>query len=361
MPTILSHQTLCNLYKNSSIIGLKYFDTSHIGPASIDITAEDEIYEIDRMIQPLDWYDETIRDLLPNMGARRIDRNSILKVGKYYLAKASVDLDIDSDYYATFNAKSSSGRNFIFCRIIADKIHTFDYINNQNKVYKGELWVLILPLAFDIIIDDERLVQMRLGKLDKSQIIHKSSDILTKRSSEVNENINIETHDNSIITTAYIQPGKIIGYKCLNNSSPISLSNRNLDHRSYFEPIYAKVSLEKEKEIYYIELAANNYYLLATNEVLNIPDNISSELLAIDTKLGLYFSHFAGFFDPGFVGTATLEIMSPYDIIIRHKQPIGKFIFEKLDEITDKVYSSPNSGTGNYQGQMEVKLPKQFY
>jgi dCTP deaminase len=110
-----------------------------------------------------------------------------------------------------------------------------------------------------------------------------------------------------------------------------------------------------DEESWGIALQPGRCYLLSTNEMFKVPDDHCSELVALDPRFGHVFSHFAGFFDPGFFGTATLEVYSalPAPVFLRHKQPFAKFVLEKLRSPTVPY-------ANNYQGQIGTKLPKQF-
>ena len=123
----------------------------------------------------------------------------------------------------------------------------------------------------------------------------------------------------------------------------------------YFEPVFAEEAIPGNPDSGFIRLKAWEYYLLSTNEMLKVPNNLCAELKALDPRLGLFFSHFAGFFDPGFFGTATLEVLAPHDMVLRHKDPVARFVFERMRSETISYGEK-----GNYQGQIETRLPKQF-
>ena len=89
--------------------------------------------------------------------------------------------------------------------------------------------------------------------------------------------------------------------------------------------------------------------------MLKIPESNTAELTALDPRLGFFFTHFAGFFDPGFFGTATLEVFAPQNEYLRHKKPLARFEFELMKSETVSY-----AVAGNYSGQIETQLPKQF-
>ena len=97
-------------------------------------------------------------------------------------------------------------------------------------------------------------------------------------------------------------------------------------------------------------------YLLSTHEMFKVPVHLCAELRALDPRLGLFFSHFAGFFDSGFFGTATLEVLAPFDMVLRHGDPVARF---ELEHLRSETVSYANAGT--YQKQVFTQLPKQFH
>lgn len=354
-----------SLIKSGRIKTLKNFKDSHVSVASLDITVEDEAYEIDRLFKPLAQSKEKIRDILPLMSPKPIKIGDIMYPGKMYLAKASVDLNFSPGLYMYSNAKSSSGRNFLLVRIVADGIAMFDGVNTGSG-YEGELWLTFEPLAYPVILTDKETYSQirildkdtRMDKLDMESLLAKN-DILFRRQNlqaYSQDSLALLSEDGAVITTIYAKANSFVGYKVKENiNKAVDLSRRDIDSKDYFEKVYAK-ALSPDSSDGYIELEQHQKYLLCTNEALKIPETVCSELKALDPRLGLFFSHFAGFFDPGFFGTGTLEIIPIHNMSIRTKDPVAKFYFEFLKDVT----VSYGDHAANYQGQIETKLPKQF-
>ena len=93
-----------------------------------------------------------------------------------------------------------------------------------------------------------------------------------------------------------------------------------------------------------------------TLEDFAIPINVSAQLCDKSTYARMGVSCFNTFFDPGFIGNGTLELvnLSPNVIVIRSGDPICQMIFNWLDEPTDRPYA------GKYQNQPRRAVPAIF-
>ncbi len=366
MKGVFGKNELLKLVANRRLCPNASYNESHMSPASVDLTITGEVYEVERLLQPEQQSKERIRTLINAMGCKPVSVGSVLEVGHTYLGKASMDVNFPPGVYGYLNAKSSSGRNFLFVRSLADGIHMFDSADRRHDGYSGEVWLVIMPLAFPVILTrEERYNQLRVfnadtrfsqGDLDALLL---KQDLLFRRGGEPYKQgeLSLFTHDGSVLSTLYAKPGEIIGYVAKRGVKPLDLTLRNLDPKEYFEPVYAEVvqSTGSDKIVSFVRIEGGRYYLLSTNEMIKIPTTHSAELVALDTRLGFFFSHFAGFFDPGFFGTATLEVFAPHDVMLRHKQPVARFVFEEL--ISETVSYKEQ---GNYHGQVATQLPKQF-
>jgi dCTP deaminase len=162
--------------------------------------------------------------------------------------------------------------------------------------------------------------------------------------------LSLESGDGTFFMTVFAPPRGFMGYRAIENLEPIdlSVSAGSVDPSNYFEPVYAE-------EDGTLELLAGEYYLLSTKEIVRVPVDLSAEIRAMDTRLGIFFSHFAGFIDPGFSGTITLEVMAPLGMTLRRGDPVARLLFEKVVGATDSY-----ALTGNYAKQIQTGLPKQF-
>lgn len=362
---VFSKQDLLNLTRNGRLVPNAGFHEDHIGTASVDLTATSEAYRVQHLLQPSQLQNEKIRDLLPLMETTPISFGEEMQVGETIITRATLGANFSPGMYGGLNAKSSSGRNFLFARSLADCVTMFDFVDRRDRGYTGEIWNVLQPLVFPVIFTDkERYNQLRIFdgdtrfKQSDLETILQSHDLLYRRENQEpykQGELSLFTRDGSILSTLYAPPDKLVGFRCKKNAKAIDLTRRDLDPHEYFEPVYAEVKKVDGSYVSFVTIEAGYYYLLSTNEMLKVPDTHTAELVALDPRLGSFFSHFAGFFDNGFFGTATLEIYSPFTLQLRHKQPVARFVLEKL---RSEAPSYKEKGT--YQGQVETQLPKQF-
>ena len=92
------------------------------------------------------------------------------------------------------------------------------------------------------------------------------------------------------------------------------------------------------------------FFLLDTLETVNIPDNWSGAP-ALKSSLGRNgMEHlFAGYVDPGFTGTLTLEVenRAPWPITITKGQRLIQLVLDELKSTPERTYQH----TGHYQNQ----------
>ena len=100
----------------------------------------------------------------------------------------------------------------------------------------------------------------------------------------------------------------------------------------------------------YLSLPRGGLYLLDTIEVVTIPTHLCGYLYLKSSigRQGLEHLH-AGFFDPGFTGTATLEIVNtaPWPVTITRGQRLVQLVLEQMAEPPLVPYTQ----TGRYNGQ----------
>jgi dCTP deaminase len=126
----------------------------------------------------------------------------------------------------------------------------------------------------------------------------------------------------------------------------------------FWEPIYAQ---QHDQLI----LEPEAFYIFASKERIRVPAHLACEMMAYDTGSGELRTHYAGFFDSGFGGSAddkgaraVLEVRS-HDVpfMIEDGQTLFSMQFEPNAEKPDFVYGEEIDS--NYQGQ-DLKLGKHF-
>jgi dCTP deaminase len=99
------------------------------------------------------------------------------------------------------------------------------------------------------------------------------------------------------------------------------------------------------------------FVLGRTEEFVEIPDDIVARIEGKSSlgRLGLIVHATAGFVDPGFKGTLTLEItnLTRVPIILWPGKPIAQLSFMTLDAPAQRPYGHPDLGS-HYHGQVEA-------
>jgi dCTP deaminase len=99
------------------------------------------------------------------------------------------------------------------------------------------------------------------------------------------------------------------------------------------------------------------FVLGRTLEWVKLPDDIVSRIEGKSSvgRIGLIVHATAGFIDPGFEGTLTLEITNLTRIPIKLSPglPIAQLSFMTLDQPAERPYGHPDLGS-HYQGQVEA-------
>lgn len=98
------------------------------------------------------------------------------------------------------------------------------------------------------------------------------------------------------------------------------------------------------------------FVLGRTAEYIEMPDDLVSRVEGKSSlgRLGLIVHATAGFVDPGFRGTLTLEITNLTRVPIKlwAGKPIAQLSFMELDRPAERPYGHPELGS-HYQGQVE--------
>ena len=94
-----------------------------------------------------------------------------------------------------------------------------------------------------------------------------------------------------------------------------------------------------------------------TLEAVEIPDDVVARIEGKSSlgRLGLIVHATAGFVDPGFKGTLTLEItnLTRVPIILWPGKPIAQLSFMALDQPAERPYGHPDLGS-HYHGQVDA-------
>lgn len=115
-------------------------------------------------------------------------------------------------------------------------------------------------------------------------------------------------------------------------------------------------AIEKSNEGTTWRLAPGQFVLGSTVEKICLPDDIVARIEGKSSlaRLGIIV-HTAGFIDPGFCGTLTLEItnLSKKYVPLKLNQLIAQIAFQTLDKPAARPYGHP-ALKSHYQGQLGI-------
>jgi dCTP deaminase len=110
-------------------------------------------------------------------------------------------------------------------------------------------------------------------------------------------------------------------------------------------------------------LHPGEFVLGATIERIVLPDDIVARLEGKSSlgRLGLLIHSTAGYVDPGWDGTLTLELsnVANLPIVLTPGMPIGQISFSKMTTPVDRPYGTPGLGS-RYQGQVDPTPSRSF-
>ena len=326
---ILADHQIRTLLEIGALSGSDPILADQIQPASLDLRLGTTAHRLRASFLP---NGRRVSDCLSDgLSLHTLDltRPAVLEVGCIYLVPLLERVRLPDTLSGRANPKSSTGRIDVFVRLITDEGRAFDDVPSG---YQGPLYAEISPRTFSVIVETgERLLQLRLraGPPSPGRALDFCVDLG--------------------------RSGDIIGYRARRHSALLNLARVGQhDPRAYWDPVRA----ENGRLI----LDPDEFYILASNTPVHIPETEAAEMAPIAPDLGEFRAHYAGFFDPGF-GTndtpsrAVLEVRGR-DVAfqLEHGQPVGRLVFEAMSERPDILYGASGS---HYQGQ-GLKLSKHF-
>jgi dCTP deaminase len=336
---------LLQMIQSGQIAGVK---EKHVNPASLNLPLSEEMWRIERFILPEPG--EKISDLIRGKYRGRPHSFSHpLEVGVLYLVRVKIVLTLVKGEYGFFNPRSTTGRTFLNVRVVADGVPRYDSLPVD---FQGEVWLLVKNDIFPcLLLEDDELVQLRLfysdTRLDEGALrkLYEKKALLSRTNGKQYSysDLAIRDNDGSLVMTLAIPVG-VVGWKTKITSKPVKFSKEN-KASDFFE----KISSDDGT----LDLDSRTGLILPTKEVLWVPENMAAEGVRVDDRAGNYMSHRAGYFDPGFRGTITLEITGANETI-RDGTSALKVKYEKLFTKAAKPY------TAGYSGQTAALLGKNF-
>lgn len=338
---------------------------SCLNPASLDLTISDEVYRTEGIFQPQPG--ERITDLIKGMTLFLHDFRVPLECEVTYLAQLNERFALPSGVYGYCNPKSSTGRNDLHVRTIADGVSRYDAVT--PKGYAGGLWVAMVPKSIPILLrEGERLNQVRFFTADtrfdelELELALRRDQLIWSREGIplAYEDLKISDRDGSVILTLdlsgwdYCGEKNIVGMTPRKSNKVLDFSRRDYDPWEYFEPL----RLRNGK----LPMRKGSFGIFSTAERVLVAPHLACEMVPMDERSGDFRAHYAGFIDPGWGyedgkgkgQQITLELRAFEDIILRPNQGIAKIKFERMRQVPSVLYE------GNYRDQVGPRLSKHY-
>lgn len=336
-----------------------------VQPASLDLRLGERAFRIRSSFLPgSDTVERKVKTLQMSELSLR-DEGALLEARCPYLVELKERLDLPRGIRAKANPKSSTGRVDVFTRVITNGSYFFDEIGDG---YNGPLYLEVVPLSFAIRVrEDLSLNQLRLSvgraSLSDSDIReeHRCRPILFRDGQPVAPD-ELPLAD-GLFLSLDLSGGAdgFVGYKARDDAPPLDLT---LSGAVFPEPYWEPVRREEHDRLI---LGPEKFYLLMSEESVSIPPSLASEMTAFDPTSGELRTHYAGFFDPGFGYSRSMEFrgakaaleVRAHDVpfLIEHGQRVCKLTFERMLQEPNVLYGS---GAGSsYQSQVDA-LGRQF-
>lgn len=336
----------------------------NVKPASYDLTLGKRAWCVKSTFLPSPG--EKIEEILERYKLYEFVMNepAVLTVGSTFIIELDERFALASDVSALISPKSSSGRINLWVRTLVDEYPRFDRI---PMGYKGKIYALISPKSWPVKIrPGDSITQARFfrgssGRLGtfELKLLNKEVGLIYDQDGKLIESDSMIGDDGLTLTADLDQ--EIVAYQATHAMELLDLQKIHAHDRSdFFIPIRGN----KYKEII---LKQGEFYILCSYEHIRIPTKYASEMMAYDIAAGEFRSHYAGFFDPGFgfgrngtaKGTpAVLEVLPHENVILRHRQPVCKMIYERLIDTPDRIYGVDIKS--NYYKQRGPQLSKHF-
>jgi dCTP deaminase len=336
VPGILPCQGIEALIATGAISAEAPFDADQVQPASLDLRLSDRAWRVRASFLPgARRVEERLADV--TMHAIDLSPGVVLEKGCVYIVRLAERLALPPGLIARANPKSSTGRVDVFVRLLTDHGAAFDDV---AEGYDGPLYLEVAPQTFSILVrPGTRLNQLRLKVGDPPRLETRS----------VGVDLGGVDVDGG---------GEVVGFRGRRHAGVIDLDRIDgHDPRDFWEPLYAPRAE--------LLLDPGEFYILASNEAVEIPVLQAAEMTPIDPSVGEFRVHYAGFFDPGF-GTeeaggrgarGVLEVRThDTPFLLEHGQTVARLVYEPLTERPARLYGQ---GGSHYQRQ-GLKLSKHF-
>ena len=358
---ILPYQALIHMIRDGEIFGDPEIRSEQVQPASLDLRLGTMAYRVRASFLP--GPNASVMERIRQLDGYEVDISSgaVLERGCVYVIPLLESLALKQGIAGAANPKSSTGRLDVLTRLITDYGSAFDQI---PAGYSGPLYVEVAPRTFSVVVrTGTRLNQLRLRRgspvvaMGELQRLHDEGAFLG-----AGDDARADLKERMVAVSVDLEGAgrdALIGYRARKHTDRIDIEKiGHYEPLDFWEPLYG----HRENSII---LNPDDFYILATREIVRVPPDFAAEMVAYDTTVGEFRVHYAGFFDPGFGwdtssggSRAVLEVRShEVPFMLEHGQTIGWLRYERMAGKPDRLYGA---GIGsNYQNQ-GLNLAKQF-
>lgn len=350
---VLSDTQIRALVREGGILGPILSDRQ-IQPASLDLRLGDKAYRVRASFLP---GHETVAKAIDAVAQEVFNLDDlnglVIPPGSIFLIPLQESLQLPIGISARANPKSSTGRLDIFVRVITDFGTAYEQIPDG---YQGPLWLEIAPITFPVRVrKGSRLSQIRFRSNSNVMTDEEITRAIASDALRIAGPANLRS-GLCLGLNLDFGSGRAIGWRARRHTDVIDVDRVNhYDAIEFFEPVYPR-------NCGTFVLDPGEFYILASAEKFEVSNSLCAEMIPVDTDLGEYRGHSAGFID-SFFGWNTpsrlvLELRTrDVPFLVRHRQPIARLAFERMSANPSMGYGA--DGKSNYQGQ-SLRLSKHF-
>lgn len=358
---VVPAQDIAQMLENGRLIADRPLDADQIQPASLDLRLGAACFRMAASAIP--GAGRTIADLAS--GPLLIDAMTLseagtrLEAGSTYIVECMESMALEPRMSAVVNPKSSSGRIDLFVRSLTDHASHFD---RMPKGFRGRVFLEITPISFPVIVrPGSRLAQIRF--IESESVSWR--DVTPLLANEKLTDLDTRREGDTVWLSAQITDSRVepCGWRARRNCAKAI----DVDRKSgclpldYFEPVFG----ERGPSGPSIILHPNDFFILASQEKVRIPELFAAEMIAFDAGIGEVRVHYAGFFDPGFgddngapTAQGVLEVRGrDVPMVLENGQMIAGLKFHPMASAPTSLYGA--AAGSNYQGQ-GLRLSKHF-
>jgi dCTP deaminase len=370
---VLSDEQLAELVKNGMISDFSGKSNNDlfedIGGSSLDLHLSNQAWEVDSTAKLS--VNETVEQLIRNQNGQEIGLSeTVLQKDHIYIVRLKEKVALHRfprkyGLYGRASGRSSIGRLDVLTRLIVDRCPKYDEV---PPAYHGDLFLEVVPLSFDIKVDEDvPLNQLRLflGKPHLSELrsdeLVQTAPMLYLRESEVpgsnNDLLRVDLQPAPNFQRAKIIAFRAKEYETIGKPVDITLGEKSHDANIYFESV-----VETKENAVGLKMQKERFYIFRSLERMFLPNDVSVTCLAYSENLGELRIHYAGFAHPNFgrpPGDAMVSLGAPlifearchsFDVTIRKEEHFARIVYYKMSKPTDtpSSYSDQELQLSNY-------------